>query len=583
MTRGDANPAGVTTHHLPRFVFDQICDGSVSREGITVLRNGQYSLRKLRLRTFAEEAAATVDQQGPFAEVESAWDLLAEAERTSPEVVEDVLMYPMVGVWLSRALRQVLGMALDTTPLWSEVGVFHLVAAAAAVRSGLLFEIVVPVVHGAVMLPSVGAFRIATSFPVGHAILRNTRHGLTLTVLGRTTSPPLEPVKRHRAAARGRIVELVFDDLDPYREFTAPLPAGPLSDQESAEWRKLMDEAWDLLTACHPECADELSACLAAVVPLSVEQQVFAASSTAAFGCIAMSPKRSALEFAEALVHEIQHSKVNALLDLVVLCEDDDVCRFYAPWLDHPRPVTGLLHGLYAFCSVVEFWYLQRDLVPASLVRRAHFNFAYRRHQVAQVVRTLSGAPELTDLGRTFVAAVSVRLAACPLLGVPGEVTEAIEWIIAAHRGVWRLRHVRPDEDVVAALTDAWIEKRGPSRLCRADLVATSPETGRTTLATLIKARVVDPERFAALGVVDDAEAAFLSGDMDRAAECFTTRLDVAPEDVTAWSGLALALDSTALRRLPEVVRAVRRSVAASTGRAPDPGQLAAWLDQAAG
>lgn len=581
MTRRGARPAGVATHRLSRFVFEEICHGPVSREGIDVLRGGQYSIRKLRLRTFIEAAAGMADQLDPFFEVERAWELLAEAENASPSAVESVLMYPSVGVWLSRALRQVLGMALDATPFWSEVGGFQLVAAAAAVRSGLLFEIAVPVVHGAVTLPSVGVLRPATSVPVGHVLLRNTPAGLSLTVQGKHERTALQPVKRHRSVARGQAVELVLDDLDPYREFTAPLPACPLSDHEIAEWRKLVDEAWDLLTACHPKSVEELSTCLTSVVPLSAGQQVFAASSTAAFGSIAMSPKRTAVEFAEALLHEVQHSKVNALLDLVMLCEDDDECRFYAPWLDYPRPLTGLLHGIYAFTAVVEFWHLQRDLVPTHQARGAHFTFAYRRHQVGEVVRTLRRTPELTELGRRFVAAVSLRLAACPPVDVPVDVAGSVETITAEHRVMWRLRHVRPDRDVVEALAQAWLDRRAPNPEFGPDAVVVSPETGRSPLGALLKARVAG-HGVAGRGFVDDAEDAFLNGDMVLAAQGFTARLATSPEDVTAWSGLAVALGSVTLSRRPEVVRAVHRTVVGRTGSVPDPGALAVWLDQTA-
>lgn len=568
----------MTTHRLPRFVFDEICDGAVSRAGIEVLRGGQYSIRKLRLRTFVEAAAGMAAQLGPFSEVERAWELLAEAEDVSPAAVEDVLMYPSVGVWLSRALRQVLGMALDATPFWSEVGGFQLVAAAAAVRSGLSFEIGVPVVHGAVTLPSVGVLRPPTNVPVGHVLMINGPAGMSLTVQGKSVRTALEPLKRHRSAARGQTLELVLDDLDPYREFSAPLPACPLSDHEFVEWRKLVDEAWDLLTACHPESTEELAACIAAVVPLSTDQQVFAASSAAAFGSIAMSPKRTAIEFAEALFHEIQHSKVNALLDLVVLCEDDDECRFYAPWLDYPRPLTGLLHGIYAFTAVVEFWHLQRDLVPPHQLRGAHFNFAYRRSQVAQVVQTLRRTPQLTDLGRRFVAAVSARLAAHPPLDVPGDVVGAVETITSDHRVVWRLRHARPDGEIVAALAEAWLDRRAPNTAFGPEVVVTSPESGRSPLGTLVKAKVAG----GGLGPVDAAEDAFLRGDVELAAQRFTARLSASPQDVFAWSGLAVALGSSTLLRRPEIVRAVHRAVAGRTGSAPDPAQLAAWFDQAA-
>ncbi len=550
---------------------------------MAVLRNGQRSLRRLRLRAFAEAAAGIADQLGPFSGIDAAWDLLERAESRAPDEVDDVVMYPSVGVWLSRALRQVLGIAPDSTPLLAEVGGFHALAAAAAYRSGLSFEIVVPVVHGAVTLPSVGSVRVPTVVPVGHVVLHHAPGDVKLTMLGRTAPVLVEPVKRHRSSARGRTVRLVFDDVDLYREFDAPRRATPLPEREFDEWRKLLDEAWDLLVESHPDSANELSAALSTVVPLDADEQVFAASSSAAFGSIAMSPKQSAVTFAEALVHETQHSKLNALLDFVALSEDDGECRFYAPWLDIPRPVTGLLHGIYAFCSVVEFWHLESGRVPEPQRRSAFFTTEYRRNQVLRVIDTLSRLPELTDLGREFVAAVSVRIAACPpSANVPEDISNAVGWITDGNRVVWRLRHVRPNEHRVTTLAEAWLAGRPADPRTGADVVSASPETGRVPLEVLLRARVLDQDQFARLGAFGDAETAFLEGDRELAAELFGARLAVAPRDVAAWAGLAVSSNSSGLRREPEVVRAVHHVIAVRTGTAPDPGQLAAWFDQAA-
>ncbi|MFD9736482.1 aKG-HExxH-type peptide beta-hydroxylase [Umezawaea sp. NPDC059074] len=583
MTSDDGPAVELNTHFLPRHVFDEICAGSMSPAGMVYLRASQLSLRKLRLRVFAESVTRVTGQLAPFAGISAAWDLLAEAERRAPAAVEDVLMYPTVGVWLVRALRQVLGIAPDTTPLFVEVGGFHALAAAAAIRSGVDFTIPVPVVHGAVTLPSVGVVRVPTGIPVGYVDLWHASGKIGIAVLGANREVPLESLRRHRSSVRGRTVDLVFDDLDIYREFECPRRATPLSEREYDEWCKFMDEAWDVLTAHHSESAVELSEGLSTVVPLGAEQRVFAASSTAAFGSIAMSPKQSAVTFAEALVHETQHSKLNALLDLVVLCEDDGVGRFYAPWLDYPRTITALLHGIFAFCSVVEFSHVQCGLAPAAERRYAHFTTAYRRVQVGLVVDTLSRVPELTPLGREFVASVSVRLAVCPSpADLPADVADTIRWMTTVHSVVWRLRHVRSDDDLVDALADAWVRGASAPRLTGVDVVEASPETGRTALEVLLRAQALEPDHVARLGSVDAAEAAFLGGDLRRAASLFSTRVGSAPGDVEAWAGLAIATDSAALRRRPEVVRAVHDAVALRTGRAPEPGELAAWLDPAA-
>ncbi|WP_158848921.1 HEXXH motif domain-containing protein [Saccharothrix deserti] len=575
------NALELRTHRLPRFVFEEICSGSVSAVGMAILRRTQYSVRRLRLRAFLEAASPVTARLGPFADLDRTWTLLAEVERVAPEVVEDVLMHHSVGVWLSRALRQVLGTAGDATPLWSEVGWFHAVAAAAAVRSGHPCAVTVPVVHGAVTLPTVGAYRLSGRFPVGQARLVNSASGTTVEVPG-----PVEwqPVRRHRGSARGRTVDVVVDDLGPYREFTGPVPPDPLSDSEWDEWRKLLDEAWELLTARHPGPAEELSAGLSTVVPLDARRDVFAASSAAAFGAIAMSPKRSATEFGEALVHELQHSKVNALLDLVDLHTADGEPRHYAPWRDDPRPVDGLLHGVYAFVSVVEFWHAQRGLVPAALARRAEFNLAYRARQVGIAVDGVRGLVDLTDLGREFVASVAVRLAACDPADVAPEMASAAEEIIAEHAITWRLRHVRPDPRVVGDVVAAWPDRHpyagDAGERGRGSVVPTTG-SGESLLAALLKLRVLDPREFDRVPYREGPDFAYLRGEREVAADGYAARLHDAPHDLAAWAGLGLALDSAVMRRVPELVRAVHHGVAARTGVAPPPVELVAWFDRA--
>ncbi|MFT7834977.1 HEXXH motif-containing putative peptide modification protein [Saccharothrix sp. BKS2] len=537
----------------------------------------------MRLRAFLEAASAIPERLGPFADLNRAWTLLAEAERIAPRAVEDVLMHHSVGVWLGRALRQVTGTPADTTPLWSEAGWFHAVAAAAAVRSGLACVVEVPVVHGAVTLPTVGACRLPHRFPVGHATFRNSSAGAVLEVAGRTTTARWEPAKRQRSTSRGRTIDVVLDDLSPYREFTGPLPPDRLEPDEWDEWRKLLGEAWDLLTERHPGPAEELSAGLAALVPLDARRDVFAASSAAAFGAIALSPKRSAVEFGEALVHELQHSKVNALLELVELHTGDDAPVHYAPWRDDPRPLEGLLHGVYAFVSVVEFWHAHRGAPPVVPARHAGFTLGHRARQVELALAGLRGSTALTDLGREFAAAVSVRLAACDSTPGTPEVAAAVEGLTAEHAVTWRLRHVRPDPEGVEDAVTAWLDRRGAPAWRRPGRVVPGKGSGRSLLAALLRLRALDPDGFGRVEHRAGPEFAHLRGELRTAVDGYTARVRAAPHDVAAWAGLALALGSPSLRRSPEVVRAACRGVAARTGAAPSPVELAAWFDRTVG
>ncbi|MCS7475776.1 HEXXH motif domain-containing protein [Umezawaea endophytica] len=539
-------------------------------------------------RALLEALDSSTRSLGPFSDVDHAWTVLADAEAVAPEVVEAVLMHPAVGVWSSRVLRNACGAADDSTPLWSEVGVLHAIAGACAVRCGLVATLPVPVVHGAVTLPTVGQFRLPQdSFPVGHAELRASPDGAVLTAFGSrvsitTLDRGFRPARTHRSTADGRSLDVVLDDQDPYREFSGLAPPSPLDGVEVDEWRKLLDEAWRLLVRWHPGYAAELSAGLTALIPIDAALQVVASSSSAAFGGIALSPKRSATELAEALVHEVQHSKLNALSDLVRLHDGPDPSVRYAGWRDDPRPVVGALHGIYAFVSVVEFWHVQRGLVPEPHSRRADLTFALRARQVRRAVDDLRGAAGLTDLGRRFVAGVSVRLAACETADVPEDVTAAVTGLLEDHYATWRLRHVRPRPADVAVLVERWSAGLAPSSpLSVAGDVVASRERGETGRAALLKALVLDPDRRERMAGAVGPDARYALGDRAGAAAGYLRHLRSNPDGGDAWVGLGMALRSPALLTRPEVARAVHDAVLTRTGTPPDPTRLAAWLDPA--
>src|SRR6202008_1974099 len=127
----------------------------------------------------------------------------------------------------------------------------------------------------------------------------------------------------HTCESRGLTLRASVEDRDPYRGFAEPRSPTTLADSDLAEWRKLVAEAWDVLTLHHRDHARELATGLRALVPIPPGSDVVGSSSPAAFGGMALSGNGSATKIAEAMVHELQHSKINALLELVELAEDD--------------------------------------------------------------------------------------------------------------------------------------------------------------------------------------------------------------------------------------------------------------------
>ena len=547
-------------------VFREVCEGAVSGETMGVLRRIENTQRKLLLKAFVRQVLSLVADLPPdFAE---AWTLLLEAEDAAPLVVDEVLMFPAVGLWLRRATESVVDGNVDTS---AHLGVLHAVAAAAAIRAGLDFALDVPVVHGVVTLPTVGDFTVSVDDSVD--FVRITRTGSRCEVgfagerLAEWGDDSFQAVRVCRTEYAGARLEVVFDDRDPHRVFVdSPSVPDPLSDVEFKDWCGQLDRAWTVLVNWDPEYAAELSAGLTSLVPLTREGRLVGASSSAAFGSIALSEKSSPDELADALVHELQHSKLNAVFEAVALHESGND-RFYAPWRDDPRPLNGVLHGIYAFTGVVEFWSARRGLVPEDQRAEADFAFVLRALQVRSAIEEIGATAALNEWGVLFLETLSRRLAACELELTAADRTGPVARIVDDRRALWRVKHVEPDKADVAALADAWSADRSAAvevRSTIADHMVCAFSDRVPLLKAMALGQAVDP------GGIDAADLAFVRGDVEEAAAGYRARLAVNADDEQAWAGLTAALGAA---DVAEVAVALHRELVGS-----DPVDLVGWL-----
>ncbi len=558
-----------------------------------LLEAAQHSQRRLGFRALLDQLRVNPAAVGRQVDPETSWAVLAEAESRNPAATADILMHPVVGVWLTRALHHT--RPGNGTP-WPELGYWHAIAAAAAVRASLPRTVRVPVRHGIVSLPTVGHARLPGAFPVGAVdvvsagIDAHIRVSPSMSIPLDGSDEAFTPARRHLSDSHGLTLRAWLDHHDPYHGFGVPRPPAELTDVEFAEWRKLVDEAWHVLTRDHRSYAEELATGLRLLVPIEPGSDSVGASSPAAFGGIQLSASESATEFAEALVHEMQHSKLNAVLGLVKLTDGDITRRYLAPWRDDPRPLTGVLHGVYAFTCGVEFWL--REIAVTGADELALFTIAHRTTQVRRTIRMLAGEPRLTNAGRALVDIVSTRLAACEDAPVDPRLSTVVSAMADDHQALWRLRHAHPDPATVDALADAWCADSPPPAW--PDHTRIIPDDSTRLPANrrnLLRAKVTDPAMFRSLtrgrntlpGTTPYADAAFCTGDADSAAQAYHRHLTTGPDDVQAWVGLGLSLDAQGrdaapLLHHPELTVAVHRRVRALTGRGPDPLTLVAWL-----
>ena len=113
------------------------------------------------------------------------------------------------------------------------------------------------------------------------------------------------------------------------------------------------------------------------------------------------------LPTAEMILHEKAHVKLRQIQKLDPLLRDplDDTLRVPVPWRPDPRPIPGILEGLYVFAHVGEFY--RRVARAAGSVEAA----ARQRQLSADLnhaLGVLQAHARLTDMGRVFLDAMTV-------------------------------------------------------------------------------------------------------------------------------------------------------------------------------
>ena len=429
------------THELPDLLFDPLAAGGGGPHAIEALRAAQLSKHMLLIGHLLKR------WPGPEPERDSIVDMLAQARASNPAAFADVLGAPLVGAWSSITARaEQRGGASHAD--FAHLGALAVVACAAA---GVDASAEVPVRDSLVSVPGLGAANVG---PAPTACLEAVGGRLTITACGAALDVPAtateevdwwQPVRHLEAAAAGQATSVGLDDVDPYRHGHHAPPALRLSGDDVDRWRARFAEAWHLLAEHLPERAAEIAVGLRTLVPLVQTDPGSARSATIrhAFGVFGLTLPPSADEFAVTLVHEFQHSKLSAMLDLEQLSDPDDHGRYFAPWRTDPRPLAGLLQGVYAFVGVADTWRALRTV--DGIGPSAEAKFAEARLQVDRGLTTIESSDALTPTGVALAA--RLRLVTDELLAepVPADVARAAEQALARTREQWLERNGAAD------------------------------------------------------------------------------------------------------------------------------------------
>ncbi|MFI7541671.1 aKG-HExxH-type peptide beta-hydroxylase [Actinoplanes sp. NPDC049599] len=571
---------------LSRPSLDALAAGGADAAGLATLRSAQLSRHLLLLRLLVEQTPERDD-------VRPAIELLQEAQRADREAAELVLGYPYVGATLTAAIRRL--RARDASP--TSAGTLTAVAAAAGIRAGLDFTVRVPLPDSSdvLHLPTVGSARVRPGGPENPITVTRLHDRVTVGEVELPGDPELDGPGwqglRSLDLSPGRTA---LDDLHAQRTPATVATADRLDPAEFERWRRLFREAVQRLSRRHDGWSWQTASLLRAVTPLPPGPPGHGISFTSrdAFGAICLTWPGDPELCCSTIVHELQHGKFNALLDVVRLVDDEGEQTEYAPWRDDPRPLTALTNGCYAFLGVTTFWAAEQTSDSGDQ-RRATYEYARAHLQVSRVIDTLSDSKGFTVDGRRFVAGMRTALEKLPDPAGPGPAYRIARLVSAEHHINWRLRNIRVDSRFTTAAAGAWRAGQPPPAIPPG---AVAPGRDRFTEGARSRqwsAWGRRPEELASLPwpqasetpeLVRAADQLLAVGDTAAAAERYRAALLLDPAADDAWVGLALARrshadrDARVWRERPELPKAVCLALLDGDGEPPDPVELAGWL-----
>ena len=430
-----AGGRAVANHKLSDDDFRELAAGYGSAAAVGQLIEAQRTLRRALLGAVYRAGITAPAVIGPMREtLRTAWTILAAADRERPEALDRVLAHPYVRVWAARCLEQAgpAGPAGESDPVHSPAaaaGLGHLaaIAAAAVIRAGGQADITVPVTHGAVHLPTLGRLvvsavdsgpRWAVLSADGKSVsIRIGRDSWEFTTADLLSGEPRaaetfgdggtaawQPVRTLSAAG----ISVALEDTDPYRDCHRWPAATRLTEAEAAQWQDRFADAWQEIARDHPVYASAIAAGLAVLMPMAPAPQGRDLSATArhAFGAIGAALPADATTLALLIMHEFQHVKLGAILDLYDLYDPADRELYCAPWREDMRPLEGLLQGTYAHLAVCEYWRTRQKVTSGAEAQAAGERFAFWHAHTREAVETLANSGSMTPLGMRFIEAM---------------------------------------------------------------------------------------------------------------------------------------------------------------------------------
>ncbi|MFK8000878.1 MAG: HEXXH motif-containing putative peptide modification protein [Polyangiales bacterium] len=153
-----------------------------------------------------------------------------------------------------------------------------------------------------------------------------------------------------------------------------------LGEKDVATWVAALREALALIERFLPAIRREASLFVRQFVPVGYDPEShLSATYREAIGTVYLSLHPDPLMMAEAIIHELSHTKLHALLELDAVLENDPREAYPSPVRPDPRPLMGVLLAVHAFVPVA---YLYDKIAEAGDPLSKVPTFSRRRAEI---------------------------------------------------------------------------------------------------------------------------------------------------------------------------------------------------------
>lgn len=587
-------------HSLTPDQIQQLIKGIGDAETIDALRDGQFAIISRRIDSIVRLLPSRHNTE--------AVALLEAAKQKDADVVKDILLYPHVGIWASTCQQALLD---DPNSAETQLHLEHFscIAAVAGALSGVDdFEIEVQVKGNVLVLPSLGRATLLSDLDASSARVKFSNGKLEISTADTTLLLPSdlksgtyewEPVHRVTTSSNGLSLNLVIDDIDPYRMLSSSLsysaPSARLDQLDYKAWKELLVEGWALLTSSHPEYAIGISHGLRMVVPVQDQARHLTAFYRDGFGAIVTTITATPESMAQSMLEEFQRMKIHALHSLIPLYRSENNSGYFAPWAGTPLPIGGLIEGFYSLAGALEMWGEQYRRAFGENQITSAINFCIRRSWEESTFSRLKQLDSLTEFGKKSLVAIH-EMASSTHENISAEIHEFTRNLAIDLWICFRMANIESPSEDIERLGQAWLAG-APCHLqpIEQSFHQVQHVYGWKIRRQLGEIRISHPEQFndmvdnqAYLNIVvpgaDTSDALLAAGRYDEAAQAFLEKIATDCEDKEAWVGLTVASMHSGnaistLGRFPEIIFNVCRYLQIERSTTVDVMNLAKWLE----